>query len=102
MNTMNRIFAIPADAAAMPPKPNSAASKAKTKNVNDHPSISFPPTMLVTAPCALALMRNSGEDLCFSFETCQASLPLPEWAPGGDASTAFTNLIRKWMASMRV
>ena len=99
---MNRIFAIPADAAAMPPKPNSAASKAKTKNVNDHPSISFPPIMSVTAPFALALMRNSGEDLCFSFETCQASLPLPEWASGGEASIAFMNLTRKSIASTRV
>lgn len=83
MKTTNRIFAIPADAAAMPPKPNSAANNAKTKNVNDHPSMSFPPSMSVTAPCALARMRNFGEDLCFSFETFQATLPLPEWASGG-------------------
>ena len=38
-NTKNRIFAIPAAEPAIPPKPNTPAMSAKTKNVNAQFSI---------------------------------------------------------------
>jgi hypothetical protein len=43
--TKKRIFAIPAAAPAMPPKPNRAAMSAITRNVTAHPNIIFPPFM---------------------------------------------------------
>jgi hypothetical protein len=39
----NRILAIPADAAAIPPNPNTAAISAMIKKVMAQPSISSPP-----------------------------------------------------------
>lgn len=41
-NTTNNICAIPTDAAAIPPKPNTAAINATTKKVIAQPNIIFP------------------------------------------------------------
>src|SRR5262249_32444065 len=38
-----QIFAMPADAAAIPPKPNSAARSAITRNTHAYQSMCFPP-----------------------------------------------------------
>jgi hypothetical protein len=42
-NMKNKIFAIPAEAAAMPPNPNTAATSAIIKNVTAQPNIVSPP-----------------------------------------------------------
>lgn len=42
-NMKNRIFAIPAEAAAIPPKPSTAAINAIIKNVTAQPNIVSPP-----------------------------------------------------------
>jgi hypothetical protein len=42
-NTKNKSFAIPADAAAMPPKPNTAAISAMIRKVIAQPNIVSPP-----------------------------------------------------------
>lgn len=47
--TKNNSFAIPADAAASPPNPNTAAINAKIRKASDHPNISLPPLGLPVA-----------------------------------------------------
>jgi hypothetical protein len=42
-NRKNKTFAIPADAAAMPPNPNTAATRAIIKKVTAQPNIVSPP-----------------------------------------------------------
>jgi hypothetical protein len=42
-NRKNKTFAIPADAAAMPPNPNTAATSAIIKKVTAQPNIVSPP-----------------------------------------------------------
>jgi hypothetical protein len=42
-NRKNKTFAIPADAAAMPPNPSTAAINAIIKNVTAQPNITSPP-----------------------------------------------------------
>ena len=45
-NIKNRSFAMPADAAAMPPNPKSAATRAMIRNTTAHPNIPSPPHRL--------------------------------------------------------
>jgi hypothetical protein len=57
-NRKNKTFAIPADAAAMPPNPKTAATSAIIKNVTAQPNIFSPP---------LAMNRSGGSVcVCFS------------------------------------
>jgi hypothetical protein len=42
----NKTFAIPAEAAAIPPKPNTAAIRAIIRNVTAQPNIFFSPPFL--------------------------------------------------------
>jgi hypothetical protein len=54
-NRKNKTFAIPAEAAAIPPNPNTAATSAIIKKVTAQPNIFSPP--LTTESHQLALVR---------------------------------------------
>jgi hypothetical protein len=64
-NIKNRSFAIPADAAAIPPNPKTAATSAMIRNTTAHPNISSPPQRLnricriIRAPQVRCSVANS-------------------------------------------
>ena len=57
-NIMNRSFAMPADAAAIPPNPKTAATSAIIRNITAQPNIPSPPQRLIVSGDCIARLRS--------------------------------------------